>query len=54
MSKDSLCAPSRLASLLIVAYYSYPNPYMSDRLGTTGPLLIQSTNLVTIFVSPTV
>ncbi|KAH7923317.1 catalase-domain-containing protein [Leucogyrophana mollusca] len=24
----------------------YPNPYFSDRLGTTGPLLIQSTNLI--------
>ncbi|KAG1728898.1 catalase-like domain-containing protein [Suillus lakei] len=25
---------------------AYPNPYMSDRLGTTGPLLISSTNLI--------
>lgn len=25
---------------------AYPNPYMADRLGTTGPLLISSTNLI--------
>ncbi|KAG1870298.1 catalase-like domain-containing protein [Suillus subluteus] len=25
---------------------AYPNPYMSDRLGTTGPILISSTNLI--------
>jgi hypothetical protein len=30
--------------------HRYPNPYMSDRLGTTGPLLIQSTNLVSNFI----
>lgn len=28
----------------------YPNPYMADRLGTTGPLLISSTNLVRILL----
>ena len=36
--------------MFIVTHYSYPNPYMSDRLGTEGPILIQATNLVTILV----